>query len=110
MAAADLAAIASLTCQRVQTLVVGKSGKNWMDVLKAIRDNDLDGHQLAPHMDSPASLQDFLKADWDCSIPAGIAKVLHGLICAAAGDGGGGSGGGVSAGARGRGAGSAGAL
>ena len=85
MAAADRASIASLTCQRVQALIVGKSGKNWMDLLKAIRDNDLDGRQLAPHMDNPASLQEFLKTDWDCNISTGIAKLLHGLICAAAG-------------------------
>ena len=74
----------TLTFEDIQALVVGMSGKNWLHVVEAINDNNLDGETLADCMASPQTLAAFFKDELECQIKSITAKQLHRRLCKAA--------------------------
>lgn len=73
-----------LTFKDVQALVAGLSGKNWLLVLKAINEHNLDGDMLSEYMASPQKITTFFQENCKCQLKPLIAEQLHRRIRKAA--------------------------
>jgi hypothetical protein len=68
----------SLTYKDIQAAVDGLSGKNWLPVVEAINDNNLNGRMLAPcFMASPEAIATFFKEKFHCQMEPFIADALR---------------------------------
>jgi hypothetical protein len=76
--------VQSLTFKDIQAAVDGLSGKNWLPVVEAINDNNLDGTMLAKYMTSPEAIANFFKENCECQVKPLIANALHQRIFKAA--------------------------
>ena len=74
---ADKLLVASLSTKDVQALLEGFEGRVWLNVLDAVRDNEVDGQSLSEHMESPASLAEFFREDLDCVMTTFVARQFH---------------------------------
>jgi hypothetical protein len=82
---ADKRLVASLSTGDVQALLAGCTGKVWLNILDAVRDNEVDGQSLSEQMESPASLAEFFREDLDCVMTTFVAKQFHQKLLAAGG-------------------------
>eukprot|EP00750_Incisomonas_marina_P028840 INCI6973.1.p1 GENE.INCI6973.1~~INCI6973.1.p1 ORF type:complete len:234 (+),score=36.06 INCI6973.1:206-907(+) len=80
-----MANVAKLSTQEVQALLAGSTGQQFLNILRAIESNEVDGEGLAPHTNSAEDLRNFFQSELDCVVTLYAARQLHRKIIIAAG-------------------------
>jgi hypothetical protein len=77
--------LAVLSTHQVQGLLAASTGEQWLRILSAVRDNEVDGESLSHHMQSPATLALFFRDQLDCAMTPFAASQLHKKLLVGAG-------------------------